>query len=224
MTTKKTAPATDGKNPTKELYDALYGAFDFFNSTLFSGTLPPVVLVLHRKRRAHGYFWAGQWADPRQRGRKTLSNSVPEIALNPETMGRKPMEVLSTLVHEMVHHEQHAFGTPGKVAHNKEWAEMMDRIGLTPTSTGKKGGKRTGRSVTHMIVKDGPFAQACETFLAGEQNAKIILAGSPAARGPRKRDLSKVKHTCKTCGTNIWGKQGLTVRCCGDDPMVEVLY
>ena len=224
MTAKTKAPKTSDANPTKQLYDTLYSAYDFFNSTLFSGKLPPVVLVLHRKRRAHGYFWAGQWADPRQRGRKTLSNSLPEIALNPETMGRKPVEVLSTLVHEMVHHEQHAFGKPGKTAHNKEWAEMMDAIGLTPTSTGKKGGKRTGRKVTHMIVKDGPFAQACDAFLARTENSKIVLAGSPAARTARKQDLSKVKHTCAECGTNVWGKIGLSVRCCGDDDMVAVMY
>lgn len=215
--------ATPVKNDTKELYDTLYAAYDFFNAELFDGKLPPVVLVLHRKRNAHGYFWPQQWANPRQRGRKTPSNTTPEIALNPETMARKPEEVLSTLVHEMVHHEQHAFGKPGKNGHNTEWAEWMDRVGLEPTSTGKKGGKRTGRRVTHMIVKGDRFDIACAKFLKDEKHA-IKLASSPAARGPRKRDLSKVKHTCRECGTNIWGKQGLQVRCCGDEPMVEVLY
>lgn len=208
-------------NTTKALYDTLYAAYEHFNKELFDGKLPPVVLVLHRKRNAHGYYWPQQWANPRQRGRKTASNTLPEIALNPETMSRDPEAVLSTLVHEMVHHEQEVFGKPAKSAvHNEQWAEWMDRVGLTPTSTGKPGGKRVGRSVTHMIVKDGPFAKSCAKFLKSKKNT-ISLAGAPQARGPRKKDLSKLKHTCRECGTNIWGKQGITVSCC-DEIMQEV--
>lgn len=210
-----------GANVTKALYDTVYAAYDFFNKELFDSKLPPVVLLLHRKKNAHGYFWAGQWANPRQRGRKTEANTLAEIALNPHTMGRSLEEVLSTLVHEMVHHEQQCFGTPSKGSHNKEWAEMMDVVGLTPTSTGKPGGKRTGRSVTHMIVKDGPFAKACAKLLK-KKGIALNLAAAPAARGPRKKDLSKVKHTCAECGTNIWGKQGITVSCC-DEIMREAL-
>ena len=203
----------------RAMYTTLYAAFDHFNETLFGGKLPPVVLVLHRKRNAHGYFWNGMWKD----GAKNAAE-VSEIALNPESMGRTAEAVLSTLAHEMVHHEQHAFGKPGKVGHNKEWAEWMDRIGLTPTSTGAEGGKRTGRNVTHMIVADGPYAKACADFLTKHAEARHLLSSRPAA-AVRKQDKSKVKHTCPDCGLNVWGKEGLNVVCgdC-DQPLVPSNY
>lgn len=204
--TVKTKPET---NPTAATYNALSAAFAHFNASLFDDDLPPVMLVLHRKRHAHGYFWNGMW-----RHRDDKDRTMSEIALNPQTMGRTITEVLSTLVHEMVHHEQHVFGKPGKsVAHNKEWAEMMDRVGLTPTSTGQPGGKRTGRNVTHMIVDGGPFDVACKALL--QRNDVDMSWFSPARATIKKADRSKVKHTCPECGTNAWCKENTNL-VCGD--------
>jgi predicted SprT family Zn-dependent metalloprotease len=199
-------------SPSAAMYDTLNHAFTHFNKELFDGNLPPVIIVVHRKRNAHGYFWEGQWQH-----RDDAERKLSEIALNPQTMGRDIKTVLSTFVHEMVHHAQHVHGNPGKVAHNQEWAEMMDEVGLTPTSTGKEGGKRTGRSVTHMIVDGGPFDVSCDAFL--KRNDVDVSWFSPPQAGTKKRDRSKVKHTCACCGTNIWGKEGITVFCC--DEMME---
>ena len=73
---------------------------------------------------------------------------------------------MSTLVHEMVHHWQHFAGTPSPSnAHNRQWAEKMMSLGLHPSSTGLPGGKKTGRSVSHYIIADGPFVPACKDLL-----------------------------------------------------------
>ncbi len=89
-----------------------------------------------------------------------------------------------------------------------------------PSTTGKPGGKKTGRHVTHYVIEEGPFAEACAKFL--EQGHDFSWF-SPAKATIKKRDRSKVKHTCPCCGTNIWGKENLNVRCgdC-DEPMVEM--
>lgn len=198
-------PVDAPDNGTKAVYDTLYAAFDWFNRDLFGGKLPPVVLVLHRKKNVHGYFRLGMW------NRAGSKKDISEIALNPESMGRTPAEVLSTLVHEMVHHQQHTKGKPSKVGHNEEWCKMMEAIDLTPVCAGK----RYGRHFSHEIVRDGAYAKSLDAFLSAYPVGKS-LSSKRAGVGPKKQDKSKVKHTCG-CGVNLWGKLGLNVTCgdCG---------
>ena len=197
------------KNISARTYELLHAAFDHFNDRLFAGELPAAVLVLHRKRGAHGYFHGGQWK------LRDGDDSYAEIALNPHSMGRSPAEVLSTLAHEMAHLWDHLFGKVPASGHGKTWAAKMDEIGLTPTSTGQPGGKRTGRKVTHMIVDGGPFANACELFLTEHPDAISVFAVPAAPAAERKKDLSKLKHSCPCCNANVWGKAGIRV-ICGD--------
>jgi len=201
-------------NKTKAVYDTLYAAFDHFNAELFDGRLPPAIIVLHRKRNAHGYFWQDMW---QVQGEENAQMS--EIALNPESMGRTPKEVLSTLAHEMVHHEQHCFGKPSKTGHNKEWCEWMERIGLTPVGVGNCAGKRSGRNFTHTIDEGGRFDAACDEAIARAGFDMSLFSKRVGVL--RKADRSKVKHTCPECGNNVWGKEGIYVRC-GDCEQVMV--
>lgn len=207
---KKAAPVN-----TKAIYDTLYAAFEHFNKALFDGKLPPVMLVLHRRRNAHGYFWQDMWKT------KGSEKHLSEIALNPETMGRDAKEVLSTLVHEMVHHEQHVFGKPSKSGHNVEWCEWMERIDLTPIGVGNCKGKRSGSNFTHKIVEGGAFDKAAGAFLKRKTVDMNLFSKTHAKL--RKQDRSKIKHTCENCGTNIWGKEGIHVLCC-DEVMRPVYY
>ncbi|XAI96391.1 sprT-like family protein [Microcystis phage Mel-JY33] len=199
---------------SKETYDAIDEAFMFFNAELFESRLPHPFFTLQRKKGAHGYFWAEQYQN---RGK---TETAHEIALNPLTMCRDTKTVLSTLVHEMVHLEQQEYGTPGKGGnHNKEWGEFMDRIGLTPTSTGQPGGKRTGRKVTHMIVEGGPFDVACDKLLS--LGYSLHWHATEQQLKAKPKDLSKVKHTCPCCGQNAWGKLGIRIVCGDCEEMME---
>jgi len=198
---------TKNFNPSKDTYDALHAAFDHFNAQLFAGKLPPVMLTIHRKKNARGYFWAEQFREKNDDALK-----LDEIALNPESMGRDTKAVLSTLVHEMVHLEQQHFGQPGKDGyHNKEWGTMMDVVGLTPTATGNPDGARTGKKVTHMIEPGGLFDVACDAFLA--QGHDLSWFTLPPVAVEKAKDLSKVKHTCPDCDNKVWGKLGIRVFC-----------
>ena len=199
------------RNVSERLYDAIHDAFGHFNRELFDSRLPPAIITLHRHRNFVGYFHADQW---RERDGDAKHH---EIALNPEHMGRSPAEVLSTLAHEMVHHEQHMFGKPTKSnPHNREWVGMMQDIGLEPFNAKDRGKPPTGRAVSHNIVPDGLFARSCERFLAANPDALGVFAIiSEAAPKAKKRDLSKVKHTCPQCEANAWAKLGAKL-ICGD--------
>lgn len=60
--------------PSRDIYTGLASAYDHFNRVLFGGELPQAMIVLHRKRGAHGYFWAEQFAD--RKGKSSLGVSA----------------------------------------------------------------------------------------------------------------------------------------------------
>lgn len=137
--------------------------------------------------------------------------------MNPETFaGRTDTEILSTLVHEMTHLQQHHFGKPSRNGyHNKAWAALMLAVGLIPSATGQPGGAQTGQNMTHYIEEGGAFARACAQLLAGGfvfryQAAGRGLKGGSAAK---KKRASKTKYSCAECGQNAWAKPGAKLIC-----------
>jgi hypothetical protein len=121
---------------------------------------------------------------------------------------------------------------------------MMIETGLVPASTGKKGGKATGRRMTHSIRADGPFDQLCSELLNSgfvipyvetelsyqlaptlnpddpQARESIDLLKQKAERLRRKKVASKSRYTCPSCDDppiHVWGKPELHIICgkCG---------
>lgn len=212
---------------TRDTYNILDKAFDFFNDRLWAGQLPPVALLLHRKRGARGYF------APERIGFKDDSSAAHEISLNPDTfLDRDLRDVLSTLVHEMAHLWQERYGEATRNGyHNREWASEMDRIGLTPSSTGEPGGKRTGQRVSHYIEEGGLFDVACAEFLRDNALELDWFAVTlTATKDGEAKKASKTKYTCPDCDANAWAKPGAKLICgtceemmlAEDDPDLEL--
>jgi len=205
---------TNYQSPTIETYENLEKAFNHFNEMLFDHRLPSVMFTLRAARTSHGHFHAEQFVH-RQDGDRTH-----EIALNPNTMSRDLIEVLSTLVHEMTHLEQQEYGTPGKKGHhNKEWVGLMENVGLIPSDTGEPGGKKTGRKMTHYIDPMGNFQKAYDALMPFDIPYFTQAAERSTAK---KKDPSKVKRECPCCNAKAWAKQGMRI-ICGDceELMVE---
>lgn len=236
-------PATSGRplpvtNPTVQAYAELQAAFDHYNERLFGGELPFCLITMQREARTYGYFSSERFVH-RHDKRKT-----DEIAINPAFFAVVPLlEVLQTLVHEMVHAWQFHFGKPGRRGyHNKEWADKMESIGLMPSSTGKPGGARTGEKMADYPIPGGLFMQATDELLAREFTVSWIdrfpvrIAGSMSsadagdddggelaelvaelAKQPTGNRSNRVKYRCPTCGAQAWGKPSLRLLCGGDD-------
>ena len=47
--------------PTLQMYNFIQDAYDFFNSHLFAGKLPPCLLTLQRDSNVMGYFSGDRW-------------------------------------------------------------------------------------------------------------------------------------------------------------------
>src|SRR5712692_1717830 len=192
-------------NPTTQTYTSLATAYDFFNQELFSGSLPPCLITMQRHKGAYGYFSGERFAsldDPKE--------VTDEIALNPLHFAtQKPVKVLSTLVHEMVHLWQHHYGKPPRKGyHDRQWAVKMHEVGLIHTANGEEGGEENGR-----------FARAVSKLLA-EHPAILYSDRSDNDAARKKKAASKTKYTCPTCGLNAWAKPEAPL-VCGDcqEPM-----
>lgn len=205
--------------PTVSVYSEFQRAFDHFNNRLFDGALPPVLMTMsRRKKRALGYFCKNSFE-----GRTSIATegadvvTVPveptpkrdclhEICMNPDYFqGRSDEDVLSTLVHEMAHHWQYCFGSPGKNAyHNKEWASKMESIGLHPISLDNDKG--TGTRVTHDVVSDGHYQRAFRDL------REFSLAWA-ARLAPSKTVKAAPKLVCKSCHQKVQGPKDTFIIC-----------
>ena len=188
-------------------YSGLQEAYDHFGRELFGGKLPDVFITYQRKAHSTGYF------SPDRFSGRIGSFGKHELALNPDGfIGQSDEQVTQTLVHEMVHVWQHAFGTPSKRGyHNKEWAAKMKAIGLQPSSTGMVGGKETGQRMLDYIIPDGAFTIAFAELASMGWRLNLQSAHRP---GPKDgTNNSKTKFTCSRCGQNVWGKPDSHVGC-----------
>lgn len=85
-------------SPTAQAYAELQAAFDHYNRELFGGELPPCLITMQREKRTYGYFSSERFVHRHDRSK------TDEIAINPSYFAVVPLlEVLQTLVHEMVH-------------------------------------------------------------------------------------------------------------------------
>ncbi len=195
---------------TEAEYSGLQKAFDFFNAELpFGDRLPNYLITLPRKANSTGYFGPDRFSG------RIEKSTVSELALNPDGFtGKTDEQICQTLVHEMVHGWQHAYGTFSRRGyHNKEWAAKMKEVGLYPSSTGMVGGRETGQRMSDYIIPDGPFARAYAKLKA----TGFELHWQSTVRSKETKPASKVKFTCTSCGQNAWGKPDLEITCtpCG---------
>lgn len=195
---------------TTSEYSAFDQAYDFFNEALFAGQLPRCLITLQRKSHARGYY------SPRRFISRTADGeTIDEIALNPDTFAdQSDSQILSTLVHEMVHLWQEKYGKPSRRSyHNREWANKMEEVGLMPSAIGQPGGRSTGQHMTHYILEDGLFARSVEQLLStgfrlNWQSRSVSRRGRGMAN-----NKNKVKYSCSSCGQNAWAKPAAQLVC-----------
>ena len=149
-------------DPTKDTYEELNRAYEYFNERLFGGDLPNCMITLRARGRVLGYYSRKRFVHPD--GRVTA-----EIALNPEASAyRSITQCLSTLVHEQVHlYQDHLNRASRRGYHDRYFAQLMQGVGLMPSHTGRPGGNMTGQQMDHYIIEGGPFERAAKELVDG---------------------------------------------------------
>lgn len=190
-------------SPTVRNARQLQKAFDYFNQSLFKNELPNVLLNLSRAgKTTAGFFWENQWKD------NDSGEKIHELSLCPKFLQREIDVVFSTLVHEMAHLWQTEHGKTSRNGyHNRQWADKMLEVGLTPKANGAKGGM-TGQSVSHEITPDGSFARV---YAEMPEEFKMAFTNLEQEKKPKK--ATRTKYTCPKCGSIAYGKPNLGIIC-----------
>ena len=190
-----------------EQYTILQEIYVYFNHHLFSDFfLPEIIFTIdYRKSNNNGFFHAEKFD---HNGKK-----ISVISLNPDHFNRSNIDCMSTIAHEMSHLWEYCI-SPDKYKggyHTKVWSSKMQKIGLMPSDTGQEGGKKTGRRMTHYIVKNGLFEQKANEFISNHQNI-FLFSGIAMIQKVSDKKRNKIKYTCP-CGQNVWGKPDLQIIC-----------
>lgn len=203
---------------TKRQFNTFEDLFNYYNSELFDGELPEVMINMSRKKNSLGYFAPDRWKSA------TNEEKIHEISLNPDHLDGPVDDWHSTLVHEMAHLWRQIQG--GKITngyHDKVWGNKMEAIGLMPSNTGAPGGKKTGQKMDHYILPGHQFIKAFEK-IQGEDFSELVLPFLPTVpsvkvtkEGKPSKQGQKIKYTC-SCGNNVWGKSDMRLSCddCGE--------
>lgn len=206
---------------TEFQYKMLEKAYNFYNQKLFGGELTPCLITFHKSRTSTGGTYCKITYDRKETDGQ---EKIPEIELNPvHFKNTKDERILSVLVHEMCHHWDHSFNTPTAGWHGKTWADKMEKIGLMPSSTGRKNGKKTGASMNHYIIPGGGFEVWTKDFL--RKHGSVFLVEPSDAWFENKAKTasreSKTKYTCPACGQNAWAKPDAFLICGFDNETMK---
>jgi hypothetical protein len=193
---------------TKEFYNNLQIAYDYFNEKLFDNELPLQTLItLNRKANAYGYYRKNSFTNQN-------CENICEIALNPDGFNRPIEEVLSTLVHEMCHLLCDTRGyVIRKGHHSKQWCTLMkEQCGLQPISC--KDGKDCndgGAKMTHRILEGDLFDLTCKELL---KEIAFDLTSIIEVKEPKEKKVTKHIYLCPECGIEVNSKiEGLQLIC-----------
>jgi hypothetical protein len=215
-------------------YITLSDCYDHFNEHLFGNELRGCVLTFEDRGQSFGYYRSDGFIAQDGKERRD------EICLNPRHFltNTGDLELLQTLVHEQVHQWQEQFGKPSlRTYHNREFAEKMLSVGLTPSSTGKPGGKMTGQKMADYPTPGGIFESIATELLEKKSLIRWYKAGvaikhaqeyalnpegkpQPVTGGldeeevkPPAKPPSKIGYQCPECEAKAWGKPGLSILC-----------
>jgi hypothetical protein len=172
---------------------ALHTGFDKLNAAKFSAELPvPAILVQTRgKHKAYGWCSTKEiWVNELQTYKRH------EITICAEHLARPVVDILETMLHEMVHLDNALKGikdcSRGGTFHNKRFKEQAERHGLIVEKMPKYGYALTSlQPETEELIKGFGIDQEAFSIFRLELTKAAAAAKQPA-----------IKYVC-SCGTAI---------------------
>ena len=131
----------------------------------------------------------------------------------------RSVEVFGTLVHEMCHvaeyHYKEKKPSSTRNYHSKVWQDLMTSCFLI----GQVNKTRTSGST--VIPEDGKFKAVVNEYLQSYEWLTVKSSDAikvDPAKVKKAKAKNKVKYTCASCGSNVWGKPNLSILCspCGE--------
>ena len=185
----------------------LHKAFYAFNGVLFNSELPePAILIQNKGNKKNVLGWCSVnqiWIN------SVTQETKYEINIVAEYLNRPMQEVLSTLLHEMIHLHNLVKGikdvTRNNTYHNKRFKEVAEAHGLVITYNEKIGWSLSELSdETKELIKTFELDEAAFTL------ARMDFTGD---KEKTKKKSSVRKYVCPVCGEIIRATKEVKVIC-----------
>lgn len=196
--------------------------FDLLNEEFFENELSRPTITIQSTPRAYGHFSLREdtWV--------SKLGGTHEINIGAGTLSRPIEEVVSTLLHEMVHYYNYERGVQdcsrGNTYHNRKFREEAERRGLIVEHSDKYGWSHTSPSDLLLdFVLENDLSDILinrNEFSGFQMGGTGTHSGTPIT--PTAKKSSSRKYICPCCGTSIRATKKVNIGCldCGV-PMVE---
>lgn len=195
------------------------------NNRFFEGELPEPTITIQSTPGAYGHFctdghiWASKDGD------------TFEINIGADTLDRPIELIITTLIHEMCHLNNHIKGikdtSRGSTYHNKHFKDSAEACGMTVEYSKKYGFAHTapGDILLEWILEEG-FEEIQltrtdrPTYRAGSEDAEAEEEETEKTENKKNKSHS-IKYTCPKCGCSVRATKKVNIACL--DCMVQML-
>ena len=196
--------------------------FDLLNETFFENELSRPTITIQSTPRAYGHFSLREdtWV--------SKLGGTHEINIGAGTLSRPIEEVVSTLLHEMVHYYNYERGVQdcsrGNTYHNRKFREEAERRGLIVEHSDKYGWSHT--SPSDLLLDFVLENDLSDILINRNEFSGFQMGGTETHSGtsitPTAKKSSSRKYICPCCGTSIRATKKVNIGCldCGV-PMIE---
>ena len=196
--------------------------FDLLNEEFFENELSRPTITIQSTPRAYGHFSLREdtWV--------SKLGGTHEINIGAGTLSRPIEEVVSTLLHEMVHYYNYERGVQdcsrGNTYHNKKFKEEAERRGLNVDHSEKYGWSHT--SPTDLLLEFVLDNDLSDILINRNEFSGFQMGGTGTHNRtpitPTAKKSSSRKYICPCCGTSIRATKKVNIGCldCGV-PMIE---
>ena len=196
--------------------------FDLLNEEFFENELSRPTITIQSTPKAYGHFSLREdtWV--------SKLGGTHEINIGAGTLARPIEEVVSTLLHEMVHYYNYERGiqdcSRGNTYHNRKFREEAERRGLLVEHSDKYGWSHTSPSDLLLdFVLENDLSDILinrNEFSGFQMGGTGTHSGTPIT--PTAKKSSSRKYICPCCGTSIRATKKVNIGCldCGV-PMIE---
>ena len=196
--------------------------FDLLNAEFFESELSRPTITIQSTPKAYGHFSLREdtWV--------SKLGGTHEINIGAGTLSRPIEEVVSTLLHEMVHYYNYERGVQdcsrGNTYHNRKFREEAERRGLNVEHSDKYGWSHTSPSDLLLdFVLENDLSDILinrNEFSGFQMGGTGTHSGTPIT--PTAKKSSSRKYICPCCGMSVRATRSVNIGCldCGV-PMIE---
>lgn len=195
--------------------DELHKAYRLLNQEFFGGNLPEVALTIQTqgKRLAYGWFTPAEiWTD------KDQQIKLHEINISAEALDRDYMEIMRTLLHEMVHlycHINEIQDTSRNgTFHNKRFKMASEMHGFEYDGVAdKKYGWSFSKLTAKSVEKISSLGISPDSFVIARRSGG---AGGEGSEDGEEKKSNSFKWVCPSCEAKVRSTKEKVSLVCGE--------